>query len=59
DQYARGIINFATVLETQQRAFDARAAEVRLAEARLRNRIDLYQALGGPFGPADIMEARR
>ena len=59
DQYARGIINFATVLETQQRAFDARAAEVRLAEARLRNRIDLYQALGGPFGPTDTMEARR
>lgn len=59
DQYARGLINFATVLEAQQRAFDARAAEVRLAEARLRNRIDLYQALGGPFGPADNMEARR
>ena len=59
DQYQRGLINYATVLETQRRAFDARVAEVRLAEARLTNRADLYLALGGPFGPADIMEARR
>ncbi|MEN7342584.1 MAG: TolC family protein [Pseudomonadota bacterium] len=58
EQYQRGLVNYATVLESQTRAFDARAAIVTLKNQRLQSRIDLFVALGGAFGPGDRMEAR-
>jgi len=50
EQYQRGLVNYATVLESQRRAFDAQSAVVQLKRQRLGNRILLYTALGGDFG---------
>lgn len=58
EQYQLGLINYATVLEAQSRAFNARITTVELRNQKLQNRIDLHEALGGPFGPTDTMEAR-
>ena len=49
--YAEGVNpNILSVLEAQRRANNARAAIIRLRNARLQNRIDLHLALGGDFG---------
>lgn len=48
--YAEGINpNILSVLEAQRRATGARAALLRLKNARLQNRFDLHLALGGDF----------
>ncbi|MFK8053770.1 MAG: efflux transporter outer membrane subunit [Woeseiaceae bacterium] len=57
EQYQRGLVNYATVLESQQRAFDARVGVVDLRNQKLQNRIDLHQALGGSYGAEDQLEA--
>ena len=49
EQYQRGLVSYATVLESQRRAFDAQSAVVQLKRQRLGNRIVLYSALGGDF----------
>lgn len=46
DQYRRGIVPYATVLEAQRRAFDAATEVISLRAELLRNRIDLHAALG-------------
>ena len=46
DQYRRGIVPYATVLEAQRRAFDAETEVIALRAELLRNRIDLHAALG-------------
>lgn len=49
--YAEGVNpNILSVLEAQRRANNARAAMIRLRNARLQNRFDLHLALGGDFG---------
>ncbi|MBZ6379602.1 hypothetical protein B5C34_15640 [Pacificimonas flava] len=50
NRYRAGIDPFLTVLESQQRALDARSAFLAARNARLANRIDLHLALGGGFG---------
>ena len=49
EQFRAGLVTYAIVLESQQRAFDAQTSEVRLAAAVLQNRIALNLALGGAF----------
>jgi NodT family efflux transporter outer membrane factor (OMF) lipoprotein len=49
EQYQRGLVSYATVLESQRRAFDAQSAVVQLKRQQLSNRIVLYTALGGSF----------
>jgi len=48
-QYQRGLVNYATVLESQRRAFDAQSAVLSLQRQRLHNRVALYIALGGDY----------
>lgn len=56
EQYQRGLVTYATVLESQRRAFDTQSAVIELRNQLLQNRITLYQALGGDFAEpaADI-----
>ncbi|MEM8548710.1 MAG: TolC family protein, partial [Pseudomonadota bacterium] len=56
EQYERGLVDYTTVLQTQQRAFDARASVVQVQGERARNRITLYEALGGSFALTDTLE---
>jgi outer membrane protein TolC len=48
-QYGRGLVDVLTVLDSRQRAYDANRALVTARALRLRNRADLYLALGGAF----------
>ena len=50
NRYREGLVPFITVLESQQRAIDARSAYISTRRALLDNRIDLHLALGGGFG---------
>ena len=52
EQYQRGLVTYTTVLEAQRRAFDAQTTVIDLRNQLLQNRISLYLALGGNFGPA-------
>ncbi|MEM7765444.1 MAG: TolC family protein [Pseudomonadota bacterium] len=58
EQYQSGLVNYATVLESQRRAFDARATMVDLRNQRLQNRVDLFEALGGAYNGSDHMDAK-
>ncbi len=48
-QYEKGLTEVLTLLDTRQRAFDARSALIAVQAQRLRNRADLHLALGGEF----------
>lgn len=48
-QYERGLTEVLTLLDAQQRVFDARSALLAVKAQRLRNRADLHLALGGDF----------
>lgn len=48
-RYSRGLSDALTVLDSRQRAFDARSALLAVQALRLRNRADLHLALGGAF----------
>lgn len=48
-QYEKGLTPALTLLDTRQRAFDARSALLAVQAQRLRNRADLHLALGGEF----------
>jgi len=50
EQYQRGLVTYTTVLEAERRAVDAQSSVVQLKRQRLRNRINLFLALGGNFG---------
>lgn len=49
EQYQRGLVTYTTVLEAERRAVDAQSSVVQLKRQRLRNRINLFLALGGDF----------
>lgn len=51
DEYAAGLTEIITVLESQRRALNAKIEYLAVREQRLRNRVDLHLALGGDFGP--------
>ena len=48
-QYEKGLSEVLTLLDTRQRAFDARSALIAVQAQRLRNRAALHLALGGDF----------
>lgn len=48
DQYRRGIVAYATVLEAQRRSFDAATEVIALRAELWRNRVALHAALGTP-----------
>ncbi len=48
-QYEKGLSEVLTLLDTRQRAFDARSSLITVRALRLRNRADLHLALGGEF----------
>jgi multidrug efflux system outer membrane protein len=48
-QYEKGLSEVLTLLDTRQRAFDARSALIAVQAQRLRNRAALHLALGGEF----------
>ena len=56
ESYRLGLVDYTSVLESQQRAFDAQSNLVQIRAALLVNRINLYEALGGPFDDRDPLE---
>jgi outer membrane protein TolC len=48
-QYEKGLSDVLTLLDTRQRAFDARSALIAVKAQHLRNRAALHLALGGDF----------
>lgn len=48
-QYEKGLSEVLTLLDTRQRAFDARSTLTNVKAQRLRNRAALHLALGGEF----------
>lgn len=48
-QYEKGLSEVLTLLDTRQRAFDARSTLISVQAQRLRNRATLHLALGGEF----------
>jgi multidrug efflux system outer membrane protein len=48
-QYEKGLSEVLTLLDTRQRAFDARSTLTSVKAQRLRNRAALHLALGGEF----------
>ncbi|MEM9172852.1 MAG: efflux transporter outer membrane subunit, partial [Pseudomonadota bacterium] len=57
-QYERGLVDYTTVLQSQQQAFDARASVVQLLGAKARNRVTLFEALGGSFAADETMDTQ-
>ncbi|MDO6717824.1 TolC family protein [Psychrosphaera sp. 1_MG-2023] len=49
EQYLKGLVNYATVLTSQTRAFNAQSSVIRLQYQLLQNQINLFTALGGDF----------
>ena len=49
EQYAEGLVDIITLLDTQRRVFDSQRALLSIQNQRLQNRINLYLALGGDF----------
>lgn len=50
EQYLAGLSEYTTVLESERRAFDAQSSAISARNLLLKNRVTLYQALGGSFG---------
>ncbi|MDF1656532.1 MAG: efflux transporter outer membrane subunit [Verrucomicrobiales bacterium] len=48
-QYEQGLVDIITLLDSQRRAFDAQSSLLAIKLELLRNRVDLYLALGGDF----------
>ncbi|MDF1826574.1 MAG: efflux transporter outer membrane subunit [Verrucomicrobiales bacterium] len=48
-QYEQGLVDIITLLESQRRSFDAQSSLLAVKLELLRNRVDLYLALGGDF----------
>ena len=49
EQYAAGLTDIVTLLETQRRSFNSESSLLEINNQRLQNRIDLYLSLGGEF----------
>jgi multidrug efflux system outer membrane protein len=50
--YEEGLVDIITLLESQRRAYEAERSLLSIRVALLRNRVDLYLALGGDFDHA-------
>lgn len=49
EQYVKGLVNYATVLTAQTRAFNAQSSVIKLKYQLLQNQINLFTAVGGDF----------
>lgn len=49
EQYQNGLVSYTTVLDAQERAFNAQSNVISLKNQLITNRINLYVALGGDF----------
>lgn len=57
DQYMNGLVNYATVLESQRRSFDAQTRVIQLKNQLIQNRIRLAVALGGQLEKSSFQQA--
>lgn len=48
-EYEKGLVDIITLLESQRRSFDSQSRYLEIHLELLRNRVDLYLALGGDF----------
>tara|TARA_Y100000588_G_scaffold169885_1_gene183640 strand:+ start:865 stop:2262 length:1398 start_codon:yes stop_codon:yes gene_type:complete len=53
DLYGRGLIDITEVLDAERRSFDAQRGSISAISLVLKNRVDLYVALGGGFNLDD------
>ena len=53
-QYEQGLVDIITLLQSQRRSFDSQSALLAARLEFLRNRVDLYLALGGDFDHAIV-----
>lgn len=49
ERYQRGLVDILTALESERQSFEVNSALLQARNLRLRNRVDLYLALGGDF----------
>lgn len=49
EQYQRGLVSYTTVLNAQDRAFNAQSSLIQIQNQLLSNRVNLHLALGGDF----------
>jgi len=49
EQYLKGLVSYTTVLDAQNRSFDAQSSLIEIQVQRAINRVRLYVALGGGF----------
>lgn len=49
EEYRAGLVDIITLLEAQRRSFNSQNSLIQVSSQRVRNRIDLYLALGGSF----------
>jgi NodT family efflux transporter outer membrane factor (OMF) lipoprotein len=49
EDYVSGLTDINTLLQTQRQAFDAESSLLAVHKSRLKNRVNLYLALGGPI----------
>lgn len=57
-RYRSGLVGYVNVLDAQRTELDARSRLLGVQSDRLRNRVDLYIALGGGFpSPSEVLSA--
>ena len=53
EQYQSGLVTYTTVLDAQDRSFNAQSSVIELKNQLIKNRINLHIALGGDFSAAN------
>ena len=53
EQYQSGLVTYTTVLDAQDRSFNAQSSVIELKSQLIKNRINLHIALGGDFSAAN------
>ena len=53
EQYQSGLVTYSTVLDAQDRSFNAQSSVIELKNQLIKNRINLHIALGGDFSAAN------
>ncbi|MCJ8272716.1 MAG: TolC family protein, partial [Psychrosphaera sp.] len=56
EQYRNGLVSYTTVLDAQNRAFDAQSTVIQIKNQLIVNRIKLHIALGGDFAEPTSLE---
>ncbi len=58
DQYSRGLIKIAVLLDSQRRSLDQQSQLLSVKKQRINNRIALHLALGGDFTVSEDIQAQ-